>query len=349
MGTVQFPEPAMSSYPVPEDEAERQDELDSFHILDSEPDEDFDRITRIASQMLGMPIALVSLVDHNRQWFLSRVGLQASETAREVAFCAHTICSDKVMVVSDAQADDRFRDNPLVKGDPHIRFYAGAPLRTREGHALGTLCVIGPEPRRLQEHERQLLEELAGMVIHTLESRRDRYLCPLTGLHNRRPFFESGQREFQQSLLHQEPLTLLLIGLDDFTNLNERFADGQGDRLIQDVAVAIRSELGNGDLAARVASAEFAVMLYRQDVQAALAVAERIRCQIAQQGVIVDGSRHVLSISAGVSSRDAQDIGFTDLYQRADTALRQAWMSGRNRTVANDLSDLDRCVGPQQD
>lgn len=339
----------MSAYPVPENEADRQDELDSFHILDSEPDEDFDRITRIASQMLGMPIALISLVDHNRQWFLSRVGLQANQTAREVAFCAHTICSDQVMVVSDALDDDRFRDNPLVKGDPHIRFYAGAPLHTREGHALGTLCVIGPEPRRLQDNERQLLEELAGMVIHTLEARRDRYLCPLTGFQNRRPFFESGQREFQQSLLHQEPLTLLLIGLDDFTNLNERFASGQGDRLLQDVAVAVRQELGSSDLAARVAGAEFAVLLCGRDFQAASEVAERIRFRIAHQGVIVDGSRHVLSISAGVSNRDPQDAGFTDLYQRAEKALRQAWMSGRNRTIANDRLALDRCVGPQQD
>lgn len=118
----------MKSYPVPDNETERQRVLDSFNILDTEPDEDFDRITRIASQMLGMPIALVSLVDHERQWFLSRVGLDATETAREVAFCAHTICSSQLMVVGDARTDIRFRDNPLVTGDPHIRFYAGAPF-----------------------------------------------------------------------------------------------------------------------------------------------------------------------------------------------------------------------------
>jgi diguanylate cyclase (GGDEF)-like protein len=252
------------------------------------------------------------------------------------------------MIVSDARDDDRFRDNPLVTGDPHIRFYAGAPLHTHEGHALGTLCVISPEPRCLNDQERQLLEELAGMVVHTLESRRNRYLCPLTGLQNRRPFFEAGQREFQRTLLHGEPLTLLLIGLDDFATLNERLTNGDGEVVLQEVAEMVRSELGSTDLAARVAGAEFAVLLCGQDLNAAMALAERIRFRIARKGVNVDGSRHVLSISAGVSGREPQDAGFTDLYHRAETALRQAWRSGRDRTVAKDRSALNRSVSPQQ-
>jgi diguanylate cyclase (GGDEF)-like protein len=318
----------MSAYPQPDNEAERQRTLDSFQILDSDPDEDFDRITRIASQMLGMPIALISLVDHDRQWFLSRVGLQPTETAREVAFCAHTICSNQVMVVGDARDDSRFQDNPLVTGEPHIRFYAGAPLRTREGHALGTLCVIGSEPRRLEDNERRLLEELAGMVIHTLESRRDRYLCPLTGLQNRRPFFEAGQREFQRSLLSGEPLTLALIALDDFGPLSERFASGHGDRVLQEVSRMLRSELGSTDVAARVAGAEFAALLCGQKLEVGVALVEGIRSRFAQQGVIVDGTRHALSISAGVASRGPQDTGFSDLYQRAEASQRQAWISG---------------------
>jgi diguanylate cyclase (GGDEF)-like protein len=318
----------MCAFPLPENEADRQRELDSFHILDSEPDEDFDRITRIASQMLGMPIALISLVDRDRQWFLSRVGMEATETARELAFCAHTICSSEVMVVGDARDDARFRENPLVTGDPHIRFYAGAPLHTRDGHALGTLCVISPEPRRLEDNERRLLEELAGLVIHSLESRRDRYLCPLTGLQNRRPFFEAGQREFQRSLLSGEPLTLALFDLDDGAGLNERFATGHGDRVLQDLAVMVRSELGANDEGARVASTELAVLLCGQGIEAGMALAERIRTRIACQGVAVDGTRHPLSISAGVSSRMSQDSVFSDLYQRAEAALRQAWQTG---------------------
>jgi diguanylate cyclase (GGDEF)-like protein len=339
----------MKSYPVPDNETERQRDLDSFNILDTEPDEDFDRITRIASQMLGMPIALVSLVDHERQWFLSRVGLDATETAREVAFCAHTICSSQLMVVGDASADIRFRDNPLVTGDPHIRFYAGAPLRTRAGHALGTLCVIGSEPRELGLTERRLLEELAGMVIHTLESRRDRYLCPLTGFQNRLPFFEAGQREFQRAQLIGESLALVLIGLDDFASSREQLSGGQLNHLLKDIAFAISSELGPNDMPARVASWEFAILLAGRDCHGGSVLVDKIRSKIASQGMVVDGTRYILNISAGISNQGPMDFGFKDLYQRAESGLKQASLAGCNRTVMKVLTNPDCCVSPQQD
>jgi diguanylate cyclase (GGDEF)-like protein len=323
----------MSVYPLPDNERERQRQLDSFHILDSEPDEDFDRITRIASQMLGMPIALISLVDHKRQWFLSRVGLEPRQTARELAFCSHTICSDQVMVVADARADGRFRDNPLVTSAPNIRFYAGAPLRTRDGHALGTLCVISTEPRTLGENEHRLLEELAGMVIHTLESRRDRYLCPLTGLQNRRPFFEAGEREFQRSRECGAPLTLCLVGLDDFANLSTRLSRDERNRLLQQVAAMIRSEQGAGatDVLARVATAEFAVLLGGQPLEAGIALADRLRSPISCHGIVVAGVRQLLVVRTGVASRIPQDRDFADLYQRAEAGLTLTGFAGGDR------------------
>ncbi len=323
----------MSAYPLPANQAERQRQLDSFQILDAEPDEDFDRITRIASQMLGMPIALISLVDHERQWFLSRVGLAARETAREVAFCAHTICSDQVMVVPDARDDGRFRDNPLVTGAPHIRFYAGAPLRTRDGHALGTLCVISSEPRQLGENEHRLLEELAGMVIHTLESRRDRYLCPLTGLQNRRPFFEAGERELQRSRESGVPISLSLVGLDDFASLSDRLSRAEANRLLQEVAAMVRSEIGSSEVAARVAAAEFAVLLCGQPLEAAIALADRIRSRIVRQGVVVDGVRQLLAVRVGAAGRLPQDTSFSDLYQRAEAGQIPTWLAGCDRSV----------------
>jgi diguanylate cyclase (GGDEF)-like protein len=324
----------MSAYPLPANEAERQRQLDSFQILDAEPDEDFDRITRIASQMLGMPIALISLVDHERQWFLSRVGLAARETAREVAFCAHTICSDQVMVVPDAREDGRFRDNPLVTGAPHIRFYAGAPLRTRDGHALGTLCVISSEPHHLGDNEHRLLEELAGMVIHSLESRRDRYLCPLTGLQNRRPFFEAGERELQRSRVSGVPLSLSLVGLDDFASLSDRLSRAEANRLLQEVAAIVRSELGSSEVAARLAAADFAVLLCGQTREVAIALADRIRSRIVRQGVVVDGVRQLLAVRVGAAGRLPQDTGFADLYQRAEAGQIPTWLAGSDRSAA---------------
>lgn len=147
--------------------------LQALNVMDSPEERAYDDITRMAATVCGTPIALVSLVDGARQWFKSRVGLQARETPRELAFCAHAIQTpDQVMVVNDAQADPRFVDNALVTGDPNIRFYAGAPLVTSDGHALGTLCVIDTVPRSIAAEQIQELAFMANQVIATLEQRQ---------------------------------------------------------------------------------------------------------------------------------------------------------------------------------
>lgn len=154
---------------VPADEEERLAELRRFRILDTEPDERFDRLTTLVARILGVPIALVSLVDRDRQWFKSRVGLPATETPREISFCGHAILEDDVFVVPDATLDERFVNNPLVTGEPSIRFYAGAPLRTDAGQRVGTLCAIDSTARKLTSDERQLLRDLADVVVDELE------------------------------------------------------------------------------------------------------------------------------------------------------------------------------------
>jgi diguanylate cyclase (GGDEF)-like protein len=318
----------VAAYPIPDNEDERQAALDDQYILDTEPGEDFNRITRLASQMLGVPIALISLVDRQRQWFLSRVGLEPRETPRELAFCAHTICSDDVLVVSDATADDRFKDNPLVTGDPHIRFYAGVPLQTRAGFNLGTLCVISPRPRQLAGTEQQLLQDLAGMVTQYLESRRNSYLCQLTGLQNRRPFQEAGQREFQRARQSGEALTLLIFGLNDFQGFCARFGAPQGDRLLQEMAARLGTREGESALLGRVTADEFALLRPGMDSRAGLALAEQIRADMALDGWLVDGVRHPLAISCGVASLCDGDGGFKDLFRRAEATLTQARLSG---------------------
>ena len=155
--------------PLPPDEELRLAALAGYGVLDTPPEPGFDRITRLASELLGFPIVLVSLVDRHRQWFKSKVGLEAGETPRELSFCAHAILSDRVLVVEDARADDRFHDNPLVTGAPGIRCYAGAPLRTRGGARLGTLCAIDRQPRHLSPETRRQLADLAQIVVDTLD------------------------------------------------------------------------------------------------------------------------------------------------------------------------------------
>jgi len=161
----------MISAPIPENEAKRLERLSLYRILDTPNEEVFDRITRIVAQTIGVPIALVSLVDHKRQWFKSKYGLDADETPRDIAFCSHAILGDKPLVIEDATQDPRFFDNPLVVSDPSIRFYAGAPLQTSEGVNLGTLCAIDRRPRQLSDAHRQLLEDLAKIVVDEFELR----------------------------------------------------------------------------------------------------------------------------------------------------------------------------------
>lgn len=162
----------MPAAPPPANEPARLAALRAYRLLDTAPENDFDDITRLASAICRTPISLVVLLDGDRQWFKSRVGLDAPETPREQAFCAHAILRDGTLVVEDAAADARFADNALVTGAPHIRFYAGAPLVDAGGHALGTLCVIDRVPRRLDAVQLQALETLGRQVTAQMELRR---------------------------------------------------------------------------------------------------------------------------------------------------------------------------------
>ena len=158
--------------PIPNNDEARLEALRHYHILDTAPERSFDAITELASFICECPIALVSLVDSERQWFKSKVGLEASETHRDFSFCAHAIVQGSLLVVEDATADARFADNPLVTGDPRIRFYAGAPLITAAGYGLGSLCVIDRTPRKLGVQQASALEKLASLVVTQMELRR---------------------------------------------------------------------------------------------------------------------------------------------------------------------------------
>ena len=154
-----------------EGEADRLAALRRYRILDTDPEQRFDDLALLASQICGTPMALISLVDRDRQWFKARVGVDVPQTPRDIAFCAHAIRQTDLFVVPDALQDARFRDNPLVRAEPHIRFYAGAPLVTTDGHALGTICVIDRQPRVLTKAQHAALEALKRQVISQLDLR----------------------------------------------------------------------------------------------------------------------------------------------------------------------------------
>ncbi|WP_269629844.1 GAF domain-containing protein [Pelomonas sp. BJYL3] len=163
----------MPPAPLPANEPDRLAALRALLILDTPPEQRFDRIVEFAAQEFEVPIVLVSLVDAQRQWFKARVGLDACETGRDESFCAHALAADDVLEVPDALQDPRFADNPLVLGPPHIRFYAGAPLNVSPGLNLGTLCLIDRQPRQLDEVDRHILCALRDLCVEELRERQE--------------------------------------------------------------------------------------------------------------------------------------------------------------------------------
>lgn len=158
---------------IPKDEPERLEELATFEVLDTDPERNFDEIVDLVSKLLDVPIALVSIVDEDRQWFKAKVGLGAEQTGRDISFCGHVVASGDALVVEDATKDERFFDNPLVTADPNIRFYAGQPLRTRNGTILGTLCAIDSKPKTLTPLQQEILRVLCNQAADQLHLRRE--------------------------------------------------------------------------------------------------------------------------------------------------------------------------------
>src|SRR5712692_7543482 len=202
----------MMKPPLAEDEPARLDALYAYDVLDTPPEAAFDDLTRLASQICGTPVAMVSLVDGNRQWFKSKIGTEVTQTPRDIAFCAHAILQPELFIVTDAEADERFADNPLVTAAPHVRFYAGAPLITPEGHALGTLCAVDQVPHALSPEQQEALRALARQAMDQLRLRRNlKQLRELEAL--------------RDSLIHmivhdmRTPLTSLLGGLQTLGRL----------------------------------------------------------------------------------------------------------------------------------
>jgi diguanylate cyclase (GGDEF)-like protein len=318
-------------FPVPADEEQRLRDLERYGVLETDSDEHFERILDLASAIFQTPIVAISLVASDRQWFLAQRGLEVRETPRERAFCAHAIAGSEVMVVPDARADERFRTNPLVYADPHIRFYAGAPLQSPEGHNLGTLCVIDREPREFTEQQQDLLQSLAQLTMRELELRRLAHLCPVTGLPTRRTFLSIGAREFARARHDQLPLSLLLFDVDNLRLINNRWGHQAGDRVLADLVRLARTFLKEEDFAARLGDGEFALLLVGLEGDEAMATADALRVAATHMPGVYTHSDYHLHISGGLTTLAASDRGFDDLMHRADRALELAKGNGRNQ------------------
>ena len=250
---------------MPVDERTRLDTLRALNLLDTAPEERFDRLTRLAKRMFGVPISLVSIVDSDRQWFKSAQGLDATETPRDISFCGHAILEDDIFVIPNALEDERFADNPLVTGDPHIRFYAGCPLKVSNGSKLGTLCLIDREPREFDEDDKAILHDLATMAEQEIAAIQLSTLDELTLISNRRGFIALAQHVL--SLCHREktPAALLFFDLNDFKEINDRFGHAEGDIALTEFAEQMRKVFRESDVFARIGGDEFAALVVNND------------------------------------------------------------------------------------
>jgi len=323
-------------YPIPADEPLRLRDLERRAVIGLASDPHFERLVDLAASLFEAPMVAISLVDAERQWFLASRGLGGlQETPRSTAFCAHAIAGTGVMVVPDALSDERFRSNPLVQESPHIRFYAGAPLRSPDGHNLGTLCVLDTTPRSpLDPHGQQQLQCLADLVMRELELRRLALHCPVTGLPNRPTFLMIGEREWLRARAEHHPLALLCFDIDDFRRINQRWGHRAGDGVLQDFAKLVGNFMREEDYAGRLGDGEFGLLLINTTVDQAMAVAEALRTATAHLPGVHTHSDVTLHISGGLSSLAPADRSFDDLLQRSDRALQLAKGNGRNQIAS---------------
>lgn len=299
--------------PLPDNEAERLKALADYNILDTLPEQAFDDLTAIAAYICKTPIALISLVDSDRQWFKSKVGLKNSEIPRDWSFCSHAILQpNHILVVPNAIKDDRFNNNPLVKGNPKIRFYAGVPLLTPDGLPIGTLCVLDTIPHHLTYQQLDALRRLSRQAIAQIEliqevrnrkqaeieGRQLLLTDELTGLHNRRGFFLMAAQQLKIAHRMKVFCWVMFIDLDGLKQINDTLGHDMGDALIIDAGGLIKQTFRNSDIVARLGGDEFIVFIssYFKDADS---IQARLQTNIANFNQQQNRS-YKLSMSIGI-------------------------------------------------
>ena len=333
--------------------------------MDTLPEQAYDNFTKLASMICNTPIALITLLDEERQWFKSRFGLERSEIPREDAICNHTIMAlDNIMVINDATQDGRFASNLLVAAEPNIRFYAGAPLVTSNGEALGTICVMDDKPRGITQDQLDALQVLSREVMGQFELRRsiatleqsmlkqENYIDqlqeyqrelekvraelenqsltdPLTGVNNRRAFDTRFEEEFLRAKRYEVACSLILIDIDFFKQYNDTFGHTAGDEALIAVAAVLKEDVRIHDMVARYGGEEFAIILPNTDSKGAMVMGERFRRSIQR----ASWKHKQLTISVGVASLHEGIQKPMDLLRESDTALYEAKLAGRNLVI----------------
>ena len=308
---------------APEDEENRLRTLRSINILDTPAEERFDRLTRLAKRMFDVPIALVSLIDENRQWFKSCDGLDVRETAREISFCGHAILNNEIFIVHDTTKDNRFADNPLVLNKPYIRFYAGCPLRYIDGSMLGTLCIIDTKPRSLNERDIEAIKDLAELAEHELMGIQLATIDDLTRISNRRGFIALAENTLNICARQGIPASLVFFDLNKFKNINDRHGHAEGDRALTAFSAEMRHTFRNSDVFARLGGDEFAVLLTNTSMAQAKEIIAKFRQSINHYNEQAKRGYDILFSDGIIEIQHEQNRSIEDLLDRADNRMYQ--------------------------
>jgi diguanylate cyclase (GGDEF)-like protein len=314
------------------DEVARQAALGRYEVLDSPAEPAFDKITQLVRAILDVPISAVSLIDADRQWFKSIVGLDAKETPRDIAFCDHTIRQNLPMVVADAAQDARFNANPLVTADPHIRSYAGIPLTTPDGYNIGSLCAIDTVPREFDAKQIEVLNTLAALVVEQLELRRIAERDHLSGAQTRRAFIAGMDKCIALFHRRQRPASLLLLDIDHFKAINDTHGHPVGDQVIRGLVTLCASLMRPSDTLGRLGGEEFGILLPETNEADAARAAQRFCDAIAANPIAEDIDLRITA-SFGVAALRAGRARSEAWLAAADEALYRAKRAGRNRVA----------------
>lgn len=318
--------------PIPENENERLQAVLSYDVLDTPPELDFDALTRIAAHAFNVPAALVGLMDADRLWFKSRLGLDVPQLDRELAFCAYAVMRpDELLVVEDLSKDPRFENNPLVTQAPNLRFYAGAPLVESNGYALGTIAVVDNKPRTLNDDERAILKDISTLVVTALESRRRANMLGrlaltdhLTGLANRPQFDRVLESEVAHSKRTGTPFSLLYLDLDGFKVINDQYGHAAGDEVLREVAHRLVKAVRTEDIVARFGGDEFGVVVRSSPQDPAHKLAERITQEISVPIALSRGASVEVGVSVGIATCTRDVATGAILRDMADSSLYES-------------------------
>ncbi|WP_313487971.1 sensor domain-containing diguanylate cyclase [Pseudescherichia sp.] len=314
---------------VPVNEKERLKSLYMMDLLDKKDDERLLRLTRLAKATFDVPIALITLLDRDRQWMISCDGLNMRQSSRNVSFCAHAILLQGIMIVKDTLKDDRFDNNPLVHDEPFVRFYAGCPVRLPDGSIAGTICLIDNKPRDFSSEEINLLLDLGAIVEDELVIIGMAMTDKLTELPNRRGFFQIGDKRFAELTRDATPFTLLYFVVEDLQSLNDIWGHAEGDNALRAFAKCLNSCMKSGDVCGRVDSSGFAVLLAHNGQNDADAFLFNLQAKIDDWYSHV-GKKYPLNYSYGMLENSTEKYDdLVDMLKDADTVMYSEKRKGR--------------------